>query len=94
MIRLSDYAAQINGFRSTRQMNENKIEEIDEQYNYLLRILEYQIAEAVDYLNKEHIYNKDILDLNDNLLEDLLLETLFNMTIMDCKSIFEEAFFK
>jgi hypothetical protein len=93
-IRLADYAAQMCGCRSTRQIDDNKLDDIDDQYNYLIDLLKYYIAYIIEYLNTNHKYKKSVLELNDDQLEDLLIDTLFNMTIMDYKNIFIECFFE
>lgn len=92
-IKLSDYAAQLNGCRSTRQMNDNQIADIDEQYQYLLNILSYQIHEAMNFLKEEHIYKQEVLEMDDDKLENLIVETLFSMTVLDCRNIFVDYFF-
>lgn len=92
-IKLSDYAAQLNGCRSTRQMNDNQIADIDEQYQYLLNTLLYQIYEAITFLKEDHIYKQEILEMSDDELENLIIETLFSMTILDCRNIFIDYFF-
>lgn len=92
-IKLSDYAAQLNGCRSTRQMNDNQIADIDEQYQYLLNTLLYQIHEAITFLKEDHIYKQEILEMSDDELENLIIETLFSMTILDCRNIFIDYFF-
>lgn len=92
-IKLSDYAAQLNGCRSTRQMNDNQIADIDEQYQYLLNILSYQIHEAMNFLKEEHIYKQEVLKMDDDKLENLIVETLFSMTVLDCRNIFVDYFF-
>ena len=92
-IKLSDYAAQLNGCRSTRQMNDNQIADIDEQYQYLLNILSYQIHEAITLLKEDHIYKQEVLEMNDDELENLIVETLFSMTVLDCRNIFVDYFF-
>ena len=92
-IKLSDYAAQLNGCRSTRQMNDNQIADIDEQYQYLLNILLYQIHEAITLLKDDHIYKQEVLDMSDDELENLIVETLFSMTVLDCRNIFVDYFF-
>jgi hypothetical protein len=92
-IKLSDYAAQLNGCRSTRQMNDNQIADIDEQYQYLLDILSYQIHEAITLLKEDHIYKQEVLEMDDDELENLIVETLFSMTVLDCRNIFVDYFF-
>lgn len=92
-IKLSDYAAQLNGCRSTRQMNDNQIADIDEQYQYLLNILLYQIHEAINLLKEDHIYKQEVLEMSDDELENLIVETLFSMTVLDCRNIFVDYFF-
>jgi len=92
-IKLSDYAAQLNGCRSTRQMNDNQIADIDEQYQYLLNTLLYQIHEVITFLKEDHIYKQEILEMSDDELENLIIETLFSMTILDCRNIFIDYFF-
>jgi len=92
-IRLSDYAAQMCGCRSTRQMNDNQVEDIDEQYHYLLDILDYHIKEAINYISVPHCYKDNILSSTEDEIEDLIIEVLFSMVVMDYKNIFAEYFF-
>ena len=92
-IRLADYAAQMCGCRSTRQMDDSKIEDINETFSQLLNTLQSQINECIHYLDEEHIYKKDIDALDLDSLERLLEDTLFEMTIYNCRSIFREMMF-
>jgi hypothetical protein len=94
LIRLADHAAQLNGFRSTRQVDENSWKYVDDKYNELVDRLKYNIYEATNYLKDSHTYKDSILDLADNDLRDLLEETLFDMTIFETHAIFHENFFK
>jgi len=92
-IKLSDCAAQLNGCRSTRQMNDDQIADIDDQYQRLRNVLLHQIYEAMDFLKEDHIYKQEVLEMDDDKLEELLVETLFSMTVFNCRNIFVDCFF-
>lgn len=92
-IRLADYAAQLYGCRSTRQMSNDKVEKIDEKYRELLNILQDQIDDAIEYLDKGHSYKDSICLLDEDLFEGLVEDALFEMTINDCSFIFAEKLF-
>lgn len=92
-IRLTDYAAQLCGCRSTRQMDDSKVKEIDEQYYELLAILQDHICNAIEYISKEHSYKENIYLLDDDSFENLIEDILFEMIIYDCSFIFIERLF-
>ena len=94
LIRLADHAAQICGCRSTRQVDDSKWEDVDEQFNMLLTTLYSQIHEGKEYLNNPHTYKQSILLLNDDSLENYLEDVLYEMSIYDCSYSFIDMFFE
>lgn len=93
-VRLADHAAQLCGCRSTRQIDEGKNEDVDKAFDSLILILFDCIRESLDYISSNHTYLDQIYELNEDSLEILLEDTLYEMTTSDCKSIFTEKFFK
>ena len=94
LIRLADHAAQLNGFRSTRYVNDNSWKDVDENYIELVNRLNYNIYEATNYLKNDHVYSDFIFSLTESELDDLLEDTLFNMTILGTHNVFHESFFR
>lgn len=92
LLRLADYAAQINGFRSTRHVDEGSWKYVDDKYFELVDILKNQIYESMCYIKEDHIYNDSILELSKDEIDNLLEDTLFEMTTCDSRVIFEEKF--
>lgn len=93
-IRLTDYSAQLCGYRSTRQMDDSRVKDVDEIYSNLLNTLTSQINECIQYLDEAHFYKEEIYDLDSDSLERLLEDALFKMTINNCRFIFKEMMFK
>lgn len=92
-IRLADHAAQICGCRSTRQIDDSKIDDIEDSHNQLLNTLYNQIQECKLCLDDEHVYKSEIYSCDEDSLERLIEDALFEMTIYDCVSIFREMMF-
>lgn len=92
-IRLADHAAQMCGCRSTRQMDDSKLDDIEENYNELLNTLQCQISECIKYIDDDHIYKDEIYSIDEDAFENLVEDVLFEMTIYDCRSIFREMMF-
>lgn len=92
-IRLSDHAAQLCGCRSTRQLSDDVLEDIEIKYNELMNLLSENILECFSYLEKDHVYNTKVLDFSDDLLENYLEDTLYYMTVENYTSYFNENFF-
>lgn len=94
LVRIADYAAQLCGCRSTRQVADHQSVDVDNKYYELLHRLLYNIPECYDYINNEHKYKESILRLNDDELELLLEDALFEIIQFDNHSIFAEYFFE
>lgn len=92
-IRLADHAAQMCGCRSTRQVDDSKLDDIEENYNELLNTLQCQISECIEYIDDSHIYKDEIYSISEDEFENLIEDVLFEMTIYDCRSIFKEMMF-
>lgn len=92
-VRLSDYAAQMNGCRSTRQIDDSRADDVEDTYNQLLTALNTNAQECIQYLNEDHSYKEEIYLYDECLLERLLEDVLFEMTIYDCSLIFKNKLF-
>lgn len=92
-IRLADLAAQLCGCRSTRQVNDNCSNDIDEKFDELMDLLNDHIKESISYLESEHSYRDQILNLSESDIELFLEDTLFNMVESDYPELFLEQFF-
>ena len=92
-IRISDYAAQLCGCRSTRQINDNVLEDIEIKYNELMNSLYDNILKCLSFLEKDHVYNNKVLDFDDDSFEQYLEDTLYYMTTENYTSYFNESFF-
>ena len=93
-IKLSNYAVQQNGCRSIFQLDESKLDSIEEEYSFLMKMLDYHAHKCIEYLSEPHEYNDVIYKLDDLSLEHLLENTLFEMIVFDSYFIFAEQFFK
>lgn len=91
-IRLADYAAQLCGCRSTRQVDDSKSDDVSDQYDLLLLNLYSQIHECLTYLKEPHTYRQPVLEMTDVDLESHLEKTLFEMVVFDCRHVFVEYF--
>ena len=91
-IKLSDHAAALYGCRSSRQIDESKYQDIDDAYCRLISVLQINIDECLRKLEVPHTYRSEILSMNESQLEVLLENTLYEMTICECKYIFSEYF--
>lgn len=94
LVRIADYAAQLCRCRSTRQVADHQSVDVDNKYYELLHRLLYNIPECYDYINNDHTYKESILQLNDDELELLLEDALFEMIQFDNHAIFAEYFFE
>lgn len=90
MIRLADHAAQMCGYRSTRQVDDSNADDVEENYNELLNTLQCQITECIEYIDDDHVYKDEIYSIDEDALENLIEDILFEMTIYDCRLIFKE----
>lgn len=91
-VRLADHAAQMNGCRSTRQIDDLVDDKIESTFNDLIRELQDSAEEISLIINSDHEYLSDILSLNTDKLEILLEDTLYDMTIYNDYKIFSDRF--
>lgn len=92
-IQLADYAAQMMGYRSTRQINSNDEDKVEELYTELLNKLLSISDECRSLIERNQlVYRKEILLLNDDDLINKLEDTLFNAVIFNDSKIFVENF--
>lgn len=91
-IRLADYAAQLCGCRSSRQVDDSHSDEVSDQFDYLINNLYSQIHECIAYIKGNHTYKQFIFEMDDSELENLLESTLYEMVYLDCRHIFVEHF--
>lgn len=92
-IRLADHAAQMCGYRSTRQVDDSKSDDVEENYNELLNILRYQIDECIEYIDGDHVYKDEIYSIDEDSFEYLIEDVLFEMTVHDCSLLFKDMMF-
>jgi hypothetical protein len=92
-IRLADYAAQLCGCRSSRQIDGNLSDDVSEQFDSLINSLKSNTAECILYIENKHNYKQDVLEMSDENLELLLEDTLYEMIQFNCRHIFVENFF-
>ena len=91
-IRLADHAAALCGCRSTRQMDDINIKDVDDTYCELMSFLQICIYECLNVLEASHEFSSSVKELNESDIEILLENTLYEMTICGCKNIFNENF--
>lgn len=91
-VRLADHAAQMNGCRSTRQIDDLVGDKIENTLNDLIRELQDSAEEISLIINGDHEYLSDILSLNTDKLEILLEDTLYDMTVYSDYKIFSDRF--
>lgn len=92
-VRLSDYAAQLCGCRSSRQISDYASEDIEIEYNNLINRLHDNIIECLSYLENDHVYNDNVMSFNDETLSKYLEDVLYYMTVENYTSYFYESFF-
>jgi hypothetical protein len=93
-IRVADYSAQICGYRSTRQVDDNNIDDVHEQFENLMMDLDPHIQECLMCIKLPHTYKQAILEMNELEVECTLETALYEMIIFDCSLIFSEYFFE
>lgn len=86
-IRLSDYAAQCFGYRSTRCMDDKNIESVDEKYQELLDSLYNTSGEMLAEIKKDHTYKEYMYGLSEYEVEQLLEDDLFDNVVSDKNEI-------
>lgn len=83
LIRLADHAAQICGCRSTRQVDDSKWEDVDEQFNILVMILSDITYELKEFIKLPHIYKEFIYTISEEDLELYLEDILYYAVAYD-----------
>lgn len=91
-IRLADHAAQLCGCRSTRQVDDSLVDDVSDKFDELVINLQSQINECVSYIKKDHTYKPSILEMDDDHLENLLEDALYDMVMYDYSYSFIEYF--
>ena len=92
-ISLSDHAAQLCGCRSSRQVDDSRSDDVSDQFDALVSNLHSHIHECILYIESDHTYKQLIFELDDNELEILLENTLYEMVCLDCRHVFADKFF-
>jgi len=91
-IRLADHAAQLCGCRSTRQIDDSLVDDVSDRFDELIINLHSQISECVSYIKIDHTYKPSVLEMNDDELECLLEDALYDMVIHNYSYSFIEYF--
>jgi len=94
LIRLADYAAQLCGCRSTRQIDDLLSDDVEDFFNSLVDSLSDIVLDIQSYIESEHKYKESLFDLDDYDLEILLEDTLYSIIEYDSSEIFIENFFE
>lgn len=92
-ISLADHAAQLCGCRSSRQVDDNNLDDVSDQFDTLINNLRTHIHECILYIEDDHTYKQSIFEMCDSELEILLESTLYEMICLDCRHIFADNFF-
>ena len=91
-ISLADHAAQLCGCRSSRQVDDSRSDDVSDQFDALVNNLHSHIHECILYIESDHTYKQLIFELDDNELEILLENTLYEMVCLDCRHVFADNF--
>lgn len=91
-ISLADHAAQLCGCRSSRQVDDRHSDDVSDQFDALINNLHSHIHECILYIESDHTYKQSIFELDDNELEILLENTLYEMVCLDCRHVFADNF--
>lgn len=92
-IRLADHAAQLLGFRSTRQVGEGSKDDVEEAYQDLTNKLISTVYEFKNQIeSRTRDYKPQILNYSELELELLLENTLFDAIIYDDATTFMQSF--
>ena len=91
-ISLADHAAQLCGCRSSRQVDDSRSDDVSDQFDALINNLHSHIHECTLYIESDHTYKQSIFELDDNELEILLENTLYEMVCLDCRHVFADNF--
>lgn len=92
-IRLSDYAAQLCGCRSTRQIVDGRSSDVSEKFELLLNDLFYTRLECIRLLDNPHTYKESVLLLSEQEIELILENAIYEIIVFSNTSIFKEHFF-
>lgn len=91
-ISLADHAAQLCGCRSSRQVDDSHSDDVSDKFDALINNLHSHIHECILYIESDHTYKQSIFELDDNELEILLENTLYEMVCLDCRHVFSDNF--
>lgn len=91
-ISLADHAAQLCGCRSSRQVDDSRSDDVSDKFDALINNLHSHIHECILYIESDHTYKQSIFELDDNELEILLENTLYEMVCLDCRHVFADNF--
>ena len=91
-ISLADHAAQLCGCRSSRQVDDSHSDDVSDKFDALINNLHSHIHECILYIESDHAYKQSIFELDDNELETLLENTLYEMVCLDCRHVFADNF--
>lgn len=91
-ISLADHAAQLCGCRSSRQADDSHSDDVSDKFDALINNLHSHIHECILYIESDHTYKQLIFELDDNELEILLENTLYEMVCLDCRHVFADNF--
>lgn len=91
-ISLADHAAQLCGCRSSRQVDDSRSDDVSDQFDALINNLHSHIHECILYIESDHTYKQSVFELDDNELEILLENTLYEMVCLDCRHVFADNF--
>lgn len=91
-ISLADHAAQLCSCRSSRQVDDSHSDDVSDKFDDLVNNLHSHIHECILYIEGDHIYKQSIFEMDDNELEILLENTLYEMICLDCRHIFADNF--
>ena len=91
-ISLADHAAQLCGYRSSRQVDDSNSDDVSDKFDALINNLHTHIHECILYIEDDHTYKQSIFEMCDSELETLLESTLYEMICLDCRRIFADNF--
>lgn len=91
-ISLADHAAQLCGCRSSRQVDDSRSDDVSDKFDALINNLHSHIHECTLYIESDHTYKHSVFELDDNELEILLENTLYEMVCLDCRHVFADNF--
>lgn len=93
-LRLADYASQIVGYRSTRNVRSEDKVNVENKFIELTNLLVIAINYCIEQLEYNHKFKQSIIEMNDIDLEILLENTLFDTIVYSDYSLFNKNFFE